>query len=172
MKIIKKLQTVGNMTLTKKEKQSIIKVAEVWHLWEHLSTRYLVLETTNIHNNYAKDADLKLVLRKGISVLEKQVVRLENLMKEYGIPLPIRNPRISIDPITVETITDRFIFRSVFKGIASMIEKHHEAFMHCNSAIIRSAFLEFIQEEVKLYDMMTEYGKLKNYTVHVPSYRP
>jgi len=171
MKIIKNLQKLSESTMSTGEKQNNINVSEVFHIWNHLVQRYSVIHLTDFLESFANDQDLKIILNAGKRTLGKHVSVLEKEMMTYGIPLPNRPPKYTKATVNIEAITDRFIFRRVFRGIQSFLPTHTMAIIHSTSPKIRELFLTFFMEELKLYDGLVEYGKLKTYELKPPVYK-
>jgi spore coat protein CotF len=171
MEILAQIQNILEVGMSSAEKQKTLNVSEVGHLWDHLIGRYDVIETTNILNNFAQDKDLKLILSYGVSVLGNQAKTLEDLLAEYGIPLPMKPPESANSTLNIEIMTDRYIFREIFKGIQNILPAHTNAFLQSTSPKIRELFKDFMNEEMAMYDKFIEYGKLKGWTVVPPAYR-
>ena len=170
MKIFKVLKKLNNMTASTEEKQARINVSEAFHVWNHLNKRYLVLETTNLLKNFVKDYDLKVVLTIGEKMLIKQVETLEKLLKEYGIPFPPRPPK-KLQPVNIEFVEDRYVFRRVFRGIQSFLPVHVMAFTHSTSPDIRETFRQFFNDELETYDKFLRYGEIKGFLDSPPIYK-
>lgn len=171
MTITSFVQKMADFTKSAEEKQKIITVSEVWHLNNHLQMRYDVLETTHILKNYTASQDLVFILEQGVKVLQNQVEMLEALMGEYQIPLPLRPAFDSNSTANIEIVTDRYIFRRVFKGIQSFIPIHATAFTQSTDPRIREIFKSFLYQEIELYDKFMEYGKIKGFDYVPPRYR-
>lgn len=172
MKITEQIQKIAELGKSTSEKQEIINVSEVFHLWNHLVQRYNVIYITNILQLFAKDEDLKLFLSVGEKTLNDNIILLEKEMLRYGIPLPLRPPKQTQAAANLEQISDRFIFRRILRGIQSFLPTHTMAFVHSTSPKIRQLFMEFMIEEMKLYDKFMEYGKIKGYENNPPQYKP
>lgn len=171
MKILKQIQKITELGKSPTEKQRNINVSEVFHLWNHLVQRYNVIQVTNNLEIFARDEDLKLLLGYGRKSLEKHVSLLEKEMINYEIPLPVRNPKQTQATANVETISDRYIYRRVLRGIQSFLPIHTIAFTQSTSPKIRDMFMAFLIDEMKLYDRFLEYGKLKGYVMKPPVYK-
>ena len=171
MKITKSYQRITNKTKPTEEKQKILSVGEVWYLTGHLQMRYTVLHTTNILKNFTKESDLRLLLDTGVKILQAQVETLEKLMREYSIPMPPRPPFDVKSIANIELMSDRHIFRTIFRGIQSFIPVHAQAFTGSTDPTIREHFKKFLIEEIELYDGFIEYGKIKGYEVVPPRYK-
>ncbi|MDD4402319.1 MAG: DUF3231 family protein, partial [Desulfitobacteriaceae bacterium] len=148
-----------------------ITVAEVWHLYKHLIMRYKVLETTKTLKNYVKFSDFKVVIRIGIKGLQEQVDLIENLMNEYGIPLPERPPVDFRSVSILEIITDRYIFRRIFRGIQFFIPFHASAYIQSTTPKLREFFKKMLIEEISIYDKFVEYGKTRGFEYVPPIYK-
>ncbi len=172
MKLSKQIQKIAELGSSTRDKQEKINVSEVFHLWNHLIQRYSIIHLTNFLEVFAKDNDLKLLLNVGEKTLNKHIKILEKEMMEYGIPLPIRPPKKTQTTVSSEFITDRYIFRRILRGIQAFLPTHTAAFVHSTSPIIRELFMSFLVKEMKLYDKLLEYGKIKGYEILPPSYKP
>ncbi|MBM7622694.1 DUF3231 family protein [Sporohalobacter salinus] len=172
MKILKTIQELISKSKSSQELQNEISVNEVWYLWDVLTARYDVIRTTQLLKSFAKDKDLNLILEDGLKELTNDINRIENLMKKYGATMPNKKPIEDI-PITknVEKITDKYIFRRVFRGIQNFIPIEGKAFTGSGNAEIRSFFKDMLIKELKLYDRLYEYGKMKSWTIKPPKYR-
>ncbi len=171
MSILGSIQNLSQIGSSTQDKQTLLNVGEVWHLWDHLSERYGVLNTTTILRNFARDDDLKVVLTLGINALTNQVADLEKMLGAYGIPLPYRPPAEVVSATQYEAIDDKYIYRRVLRGIQSFVSIHIDAFLSSTSPNIRDKFKKYIIEEMDLYDKLIEYGKLKGFTMIPPPYR-
>jgi spore coat protein CotF len=120
---------------------------------------------------YARDEDLRLILKYGKNTLGKHIDILEKKMTEFAIPLPLRPPKQTQNTVNLEVTSDRYIFRRVLRGIQSFLPTHSMAVIHSTSPVIRDLFLSFLNEEMKLYDKLVEYGKLKGYILEPPVYK-
>lgn len=133
--------------------------------------KYSVMHVTNTIGGFVKDEDLKLIINMGHQVLNGHIELLENKMMNYGIPLPIRPPKKMVSRVNLELISDRHIYRRILRGIQAFIPVHSMAFIHSTSPVIRDLFISFATEEMKIYDKLIEYGKMKEYLIKPPMYR-
>ncbi|WP_088225470.1 DUF3231 family protein [Desulfosporosinus sp. FKB] len=172
MKILKYIKDISEMNEFLRDKQTTINVSEVYHLWNHLMQRYNVIYITNLLNSFVKDDDLKLVLNLGNRTLAKHTELLEKELLNYGITLPIRPPKQTQETVNTELISDRYIYRRILRGIQAFLPVHTMAFIHSTSPKIRELFISFMEEEMKIYDKYLEYGKIKDYLIKPPVYRP
>lgn len=171
LKLVAGIQKLTNIGKSEKELQSQITVSEVWHLWQTVVQKYDIIELTQILDNYADDADLRLVLSRGRSELTKEKELTESELKKYGITVPKGSPAFAKTSVDVEPITDEFIFRRVFYGIQAVLPVRMQAFIDSTTPELREIFRAHMNKEIELYDMLVEYGKLKGYLDVPPSFR-
>lgn len=172
MKILKYIGKISEIGKPLRDKQRTINVSEVYHLWNHLMQRYNVIHITNLLNSFVKDDDLKLVLNSGSKILTKHTKLLEKELLNYGIPLPLRPPKQTPKTVNSELISDRQIYRRILRGIQAFLPVHNMAFIHSTSPKLRDLFMSFMGEEMEIYDEYLEYGKIKDYLIRPPVYRP
>ena len=172
MKTLKYLGKIVQMNKSLKDKQRMINVSEVYHLWNHLVQRYNVIYITILLESFVRDDDLKLVLIAGKKTLAKHIDLLEKELLNYGIPLPVRPPKEIQKTVNYEQITDRLIYRRILRGIQAFLPVHTMAVNHSTSPKLRDLFMSFMNEEMNIYDQYLEYGKIKSYLIKPPVYRP
>jgi hypothetical protein len=172
MKILKYVGKISEANKSLRDKQRMLNVSEVYHLWNHLMQRYNVIFITNLLNSFVKDDDLKLVLEFGNKTLDKHTKLLEKELLNYGIPLPLRPPKQTQQTHNTELISDRQIYRRILRGIQAFLPVHTMAFIHSTTPKLRDLFMSFMEEEMKIYDKYLEYGKIKNYLIRPPVFKP
>lgn len=171
MKIMRLSERIGYIGKSKREKQQMISIAEAYSLWKGLVFRYDSVGITRINYEFVKDADLKLIVKDGIQVLEEQIVFLENMMREFLVPMPSKPPAYANICADINALTDRVIFRDIFNGMQNAMFEHISSFQRSRSSIFREVFRKFLIQEMELYDRYYEYGKLKAYLNETPSFR-
>lgn len=170
MKFLQQLQKIKELRMSRKEKQRTINVSEAFHLWSHLTQRYSVLHTTETLEPFVRDDDLKIILKLGKRALIRDIRILEKETALYGVPFPLRPPKQTKITEIADPFSDRYIYRRILRGIQGFLPTHIAAFMHSTSPKIRELFLNFLVEEMKIYDRYIEYGKLKGYEIMPPTY--
>lgn len=171
MKIMRVVEKLGYWGKTPNEKMTMIGLGEAYSLWSALEKRYDKLITTKILAAHIKDSDLKIIVKKGIEILQSQIILLENLVKEFYVPMPNRPPEDAIFSVNLNTITDHQIYREIYNGMGDFMFKHISNFQRSHSSYLRETFRKFLTEEMDLYDEFYEYGKLKGYLHEPPSFR-
>lgn len=171
MKILGQIEKIADIGQSRKELQKEITTVEVWLIWDHLVSRYDIIETTQVLKNFARDTDLKVILGQGLEALNQQVQQLEDLASTYGIPIPKRPPATSDSTLNVEVITDEYVFRRVLTGIQNYIPTHAMAMIHTTSPKLREKFMTSLVKEINMYDKFFVYGQLKGWIIEPPAYR-
>ncbi len=171
MKLMRLSERLGYRGKSSSEKGSMISIGESYAVWTALVWRYDAIADTMILLTFAKDEDLKIIIKDGLGVLEAHKEQLEKLTKEFGIPMPGRPPDEANVAIDINVVTDQFIFRQIYIGIADSLFKHLSYYQRSHGSYLREYFRKAFQEELQLYDEFYEYGKQKSYLHEPPSFR-
>jgi len=171
MKIMRISEKIGYIGKNARQKQKMLSMGEAYSLWTLLEFRYDSLITSKTLYELAKDADLKIIIEKGIEVLQSQEDTLEKLMKEFLVPMPDKPPEYANIAADINTISDKFIFREIYNGMSNMMFKHISNYQRAHGSYLREIFRKFLNQEMDLYDEFYEYGKLKGYLHEPPSFR-
>jgi len=169
--LMDKWQVITDLGKTTREKQATINVSEVYYIWEIYTMKFDMLEGMHIIENFVHDDDLKYILSKFVAGLKSGINEMDKLIKDYGIPFPIRPPLLSKTSAVSEHITDRFIYEEVFGAIQSFFPILASAFMNATSPRVRKAFKNHLLLTVELQELIVEYGKLKGFLMEPPVYR-
>ncbi|MEW6448653.1 MAG: DUF3231 family protein [Bacillota bacterium] len=147
---------------------------EAGAVWEELIARYDIIQLTQILQNFTHDTDLKLIINKGLyNILEKQVNVLEEEMNLLQIPLPERPPKSVNAPSTTGVFQDHFIFSLIFAGVQHMMDRHVKHIRSITTSDrLRGIFIEFMKQEMDIFDNMVKYGKLKGWLKVPPKFVP
>ena len=142
---------------------------EIYHLWEHLNYRYVHINQTKIYTSFISDNDFKIILNKGLNVLQNQTEQLEQLLLKHGVTLPTKFPNSIPYPQTKELLGDEYIFNMVLNGM------QNAAFLHGSSIQemivdkkIRRYFKELLFAEIDMLDQLIKYGKTKGWLSSLP----
>lgn len=108
--VMDKLHEITEMGKSTREKQPLINVSEVFYIWDIQVVKFDMLESMHIIENFVEDADLKYITGKLIDGLQTGIDTMEKLIKDYGIPFPVRPPVTSKTTTMLEHFTDRFIY--------------------------------------------------------------
>lgn len=170
--ILDKVQKITDIGKSTQEKQSMLNVSEVFYIWDIMVTKLDILDTMAIFNNYIEARDLEFIAGKLVDGLETGVKDMEKLMKEYGIPFPIRPPAASNTSVDMEYFTDRYIYDNIFEGIQSFFPILGSGFMNSTSTKVRKAFKSHLLVTIELQELIVEYGKIKGFLNEPPTYSP
>ena len=113
--IMDKVQKITEINKSTREKQEFINVSEVFYVWDILVTKLDIKQTVQIEENLIQDTDLKFISGQLLKGLEEGIREMEELMKNYGIPFPMRPPAGSNTTSNLEHLTDRDILRLFLK---------------------------------------------------------
>lgn len=155
-KMIKNKQNTG--------KSKALHHGEIFELWAHLVSRYDVLKKTQILFSYTHDPDFKMIISEGLDILQSQIDELENIFKEYSIPLPDRPPAdVTSSSGSNSLWSDQMIYREILNGISQFLDTHVRTFKFLWNDELRPVIAGFLKKEVDLYDDLMKYGKLKGW---------
>ncbi|MBU7005170.1 DUF3231 family protein [Phosphitispora fastidiosa] len=171
VEIMDKIERIGQIGLSIGEKQNLIGVNESWYVWDMLVAKYDAIYTINILVNLTKDMDLMLLDKKILKLYVEVAKTMEGLLTEFGVPLPDRYPERVTAIGNVEVITDKYIYLTMFDTVQSIISLAARSFTQSMSPYIRKKFKKILLANVKLFDLIVEYGKMKNYLSMPPIYR-
>lgn len=157
------------MILNKKSED--IHSGEAYILWCQLVAHYDTIELIDFFMSVAKDKDFKLLVRNGASkVIKPQIDKLEAVMNFYKIPLPSRPPSKVNLQNNIEAARDESMFSIIFDLSQAALNLHIKAINMCVNDSIRNMFMEFLNDELKTYDTLVKYGKVKGWIRNAPGY--
>ncbi len=140
---------------------------EVYDLWSHLVSRYDVLKKTQIFYSFAHDIEFKIMIKKGLEILEGQIEELEQIMIKYGLVLPDRPPAAPPTTNNLPLFTDEMIYKEILNAIGQFIDTHVRTFRFMWNDDLRPLFIKYIKMELDIYDKWMKYGKLKGW-INIP----
>jgi hypothetical protein len=148
----------------------VLSAGEAHVLWDLLIARYNIIMTTQLYDNYAHDAEFKLILTTGLQdILERQVNKLENELNKYKLPTPQRPPKSVRFDAESGTVRDEFIFRQIFTGVQNFLDAHIRAIrITVFNDNLREMYMEFTKEEIAVFNNMCKYGKMKGWLQSPP----
>ena len=171
MKIMRLSEKLGYAGKSNRQKQKMITLGEAYSLWSLTGYRYDALITSKTLYQLTKDTDLRIIVKRGINVLQSQEDTLEKLMKEFLIPMPDKPPEYANIAVDNNTVTDKYIFREIYSGMSNTMFKHISNYQRAHGSYLREVFRRFLMQEMDLYDEFYEYGKLKGYLYEEPTFR-
>ncbi len=158
--------------ISKEDFDPTLHSGEAYILWEQLLTRYDTLELTLFIFNLASDTDFKALVARGVdNLIMPQIKRLETTMDHYRVPLPERPPK-SINLSTgMDEARDVHLFRLILDGSQTALGVHIKAINVCTNDSLRNLFMNFLIDDLKMYDDLVKYGKLKGWVRNAPEYK-
>lgn len=148
-----------------------IHTGEAYVLWEQLMARYDSLELVEVILNFVKDLDFKVLIQKGIDTVNKpQIKELEKVMSNYQLPFPPRPP-VNQNLPNIEATRDKFLFKMLLDGAQLALTMHTKAVNICFNDSLRNMFINFFNQDARLYDSLLKYGKLKSWIDNAPLYK-
>jgi len=145
---------------------------EAHAIWRFLTLRYTFFEFTQLVSNYIEDTEFKAGVVRGVSsTLQRQIRKTEELLNAFGIPLPPKPPKSVSAVVKSETMRDETIYRMLLIGIQYFQETHTEIQRMMNDDKLRNLFMGWMKEEMKMYDLMVKYGKMKGWYWSAPQYK-
>ncbi len=130
-----------------------------------------ILHTFRILDNFIKDKDLRFISGQMVKGLEVGISAMEKIMKDYGIPFPMRPPAGSKTTGSLEHFTDKYIYESLLEGIHTFFPLLSQAFMSSTTPQVRKVFKDHLLRSMELQELIVEYGKLKGLLYAPPIYR-
>lgn len=149
-----------------------ITASDAGNLWDHLTYRYDNIRKTNLYLSITHDFDFKVILNKGLDLLNHQAEILEQECQKYGISLPKRPPEVVISPVGTDYMCDDQMYRDILQGLQAADMMHAEASKQCiHNDRIRDLFKRMLLNEVHFYNIFLKYGKQKGWLHAAPVYR-
>lgn len=144
---------------------------EAYILWAQLVAHYDTLELIEFFMSVAKDNDFKMLIGNGVSrILKPQIKKIEDTMNLYKLPLPARPPRRVNLQNNIEAARDEAMFSIISDLSQTALNLHIKAINMCTNDSFRSMFIGFLNEELKIYDNLVKYSKVKGWIRNAPSY--
>lgn len=152
--------------------QKAILAGEVHALWNFLTLRYLYLEMTQVFKNYIEDTEFGMITQRQIyDTLDSQIEKVEKVLKDYNIILPPKPPKSVNTAVNSEALRDEMMYRLILVGVQYFLETHAETLRMMSNDALRNLFMGWIAEEMKIFDNLVKYGKLKGWYWGAPAYQ-
>ncbi|NLZ38331.1 MAG: DUF3231 family protein [Firmicutes bacterium] len=153
-------------------KSQNVDIREAFCLWDILNSKYTTMEKLVIYNALAHDADLKLMLKKMESDLEKSIGILHRQLKKYNIISPNKNRVAAPSPASSELMNDEFIAM----GMLLYLQEHIENLVISLYSIVtndevREVISDMLLRTVKNADDFMKYVALRGWAGTPPAYR-
>ncbi|HQD75034.1 MAG TPA: DUF3231 family protein [Bacillota bacterium] len=154
------------------KRETGLHVGEAFIIWTQLVARYDILEITQFILSHANDTDFKVLVQRGLNnIVMSHIKRLEETMEHYQIPLPPRPPKSYPTPNNLEDARDEWMFRTIFSASQTALLVHVKAINVSINDSVRAMFIDFLNQELHMYDSLVKYGKLKGWVRSGPQYK-
>lgn len=148
-----------------------LSTSEAFHIWDHLTMRYDQIELIGLFSGFVHDSEFKAILQHGVYIYKKQIKNLEQLALKLNVPLPNLPALPVTSPIDPETLTDRFMYRTILSWELSSLDGHVRALIETiRNDALRKLWSGLLNAELEFYDKFLKYGKMKGWTRVVPIY--
>lgn len=152
-------------------KNEKLSIGSAFHVWDHSVLRYDQYQITDFFASFAHDPEYLKILNAGKQHLKKQINKIEKMMLEFEIPLSKRPPITVNAPIDPETLEDIFSYRVLFRGIQEAMDLHLRAIVQSTrNDALRQIYINFLKEEMEIFDHYLKYGKAKGWIVSPPQH--
>ncbi len=149
-----------------------LSAVESFNIWDMLRARYISIETYQLNINFAHDRDFLLLLRNHLKSFQKQAEELEKLSKKHKVKVTSRPPEYIKFSATVDSITDKRIYRRVFFDlIAELYTLNRSVRSSIINDQLRKTFIKFLLSHLDNYEELYKYGKLKGWAEIEPAYK-
>lgn len=170
MEVILNVQKKSGKNVLPQKKD--LNVSDVWHMWDVLVSKYDAIENINILLSFAKDRDLKLVLKSVLEHFEKGAAQLEQMMLENEVALPQRPPQSAANTVNLEVFTDRYIFMQAFGMLKGFMPILARAFNYSGNPALNKFYKNHIITHMEIIDNVSLFAEAKGYPFPLPNYRP
>ena len=168
--VTEKIQRLSELNKSPEEKQALINVSEVFYVWDILVMKMDILQTVSIMENFIGDVDLRFIAAQFSKGLTVGIQYMEDIMKDYGIPFPVRPPVGSNTNNNMEDFSDKLIYEGLFEGVQSFFFVLASGYMNSTSPKIRKAIKDHLLLTMQLQELIVEYGKIKGFLNEPPVY--
>lgn len=169
---VKNLKFTNILGTTTTTEQTKIHSGEAFALWQHLVQRYDIYELTDIFQNFANDIEFKAILVLGTKTLNDEIIKIEDQLNKFGIPLPPRPPKSINTPSNTEILRDELMFRIVYMGIQNFVSQQTQSLLQMQHPDLATMLDKFVKHEISIAQKISSYGKLKGWLFIPPSYNP
>lgn len=161
------------LKLFEKNQKLQIDCQEAYNLWDSLTSRYDAIHQINIYQNFIHDKEFKLLVTHTFTeLIDNQVNKIEKQMNAYQLLLPERPPKSVRTPTNTEAYEDKYIASRYTSLLQDNITQQLRFIRtSLTNDDVRKMFVQFIKEEVDLYDSAVKYIKLKGWINTPPMYK-
>lgn len=168
MKIFKKL-----LPFQTTEAEKPMHAGEVYYLWEGLSSAYKLIGILELNLMNTEDAQLQTYL-KGLATttFALHIKKLEDILKNEGFTVPPRPSSKTLQggPGTGQEVqlTEKEVIRNIVGFGQVYILFYTRAIMACTRKSVRDVFFDLMNDYIKVYKFLLDFGKKRNHFVPPP----
>jgi hypothetical protein len=161
------------LKLFEKNTKLDIDCQEAYNLWDALKSRYDSIQLVHIYQNFIHDTDFKLLVTHTFNeLIEEQAEELEKKMNTFQLQLLNRPPKTVKTPSNTEAFEDKYIASRFLTVLQDNITQQLRFIRtSLTNDDVRKMFIEFLKEEIDLYDSAVKYVKLKGWIGNPPMYK-
>lgn len=161
------------LKLFEKNQKLQIDCQEAYNLWDALKSRYDAIQLVQIYQNFIHDKEFKLLANHTfMELMDKQAKQLEQKMNTFQLQLFNRNPKSVRTPTNTEAFEDRYIaslFLSIIQDNVTQLLRSIRTSLTNDD--VRKMFIQFLKDEIDLYESAVKYVKLKGWIGNPPMYK-
>ena len=146
---------------------------EIYYLWEGLTSGYKLIEVVETYLMNTEDTEVHALLTgiiKGTDMMRIQ--KLEKILKEERFTVPPRpaskthqgKPEIGQEV----KLTDDEVIVNLVTWAQVLLQYDVKAVGACTSESVRKVFTDMIFDEIKAYNLLIEFGKMRNVFIPPP----
>lgn len=161
------------LKLFEKNQKLDIDCQEAYNLWDALKSRYDLVNLVQIYQNFVHDVDFKFLLTHTfMELVGKHTKQLEKQMNTYQMQLMNRPPKSVKIPTNTEAFEDRYIASRLISILQDNVTQQLRFIRtSLTNDDVREMFIQFLKDEVDLYDNAVKYAKLKGWIGVPPLYK-
>ena len=153
------------------DKAQIINIAEANNLWDLVKANYLAVELMQTWENFAHDADFKVVINSFVKSINNDIGVLEKELKKHGITGPDKNRKSVKSAMNLEVLYDEHIAEEFFVFAQENVEQLLRAIRTTTTNDgLRTLFIKFLDKAIDRLDKVVIYLKLKGWLETPPLY--
>ncbi|MDW7675083.1 MAG: DUF3231 family protein [Bacillota bacterium] len=153
-------------------KQKLIDCQEAFNIWTILKSKYVVTERLMTWEKYAHDLDLKLILKRHLAGIKKNISILETQIQNFHVKPPTyKNKAASTAPSNPEMVMDEYIAIDAFIYIQEHVENMLRSLRTSKTNDeLRSSLQEMTISTIDQLNEVIHYLKLKGWLETPPLY--
>lgn len=155
------------------EEEKPLHAGEIYYLWEGLTSAYKLIGILELNLMNTEDVQLKAYL-KGLTAatFTLHIKKLENMLRNEGFTVPPRPSSKTLQggPGLGQEVqlTDKDVVRNIVGYGQVYIMFYARAIMGCSRESVRGIFLDILNDYIKVYKFLLDFGKKKHHFIPPP----